>query len=64
MFITGVADAYDYSHIDRLAEEKSQSLWAFGMECRRPSESVIKLVGYENLCYMLYDDEALLSDIF
>ena len=22
------------------------------------------LVGYENLCYMLYDDEALLSDIF
>lgn len=27
-------------------------------------ETVIRLVGYENLCLMLYDDEALVSDIF
>ena len=27
-------------------------------------EAVIKLVGYDTLCLMLYDDEALLADIF
>jgi uroporphyrinogen decarboxylase len=27
-------------------------------------ENVIKLVGYENLCYMTIDDETLVSDIF
>ena len=27
-------------------------------------ETVIRLTGYENLCYMIYDDEQLVSDIF
>jgi len=27
-------------------------------------ENAIGIVGYENLCYMLYDDEELLADIF
>ncbi len=27
-------------------------------------ENAIDLVGYDNLCYMLYDDEKLLADIF
>ena len=58
------ADEYDYSHIDRLAEEKPESMGRLVWSADGPLESVIKLVGYENLCYMLYDDEALLSDIF
>lgn len=58
------ADEYDYSHIDRLAEEKPEAMGLLVWSADGPLESVIKLVGYENLCYMLYDDEALLSDIF
>ena len=27
-------------------------------------ENAIGIVGYENLCYMLYDDEDLFADIF
>lgn len=55
---------YDYSYIERLADEKPESMGLLVWSADGPLESVIKLTGYENLCYMLYDDESLLSDIF
>lgn len=58
------ADTCDYSHIDRLAQEKPNGMGLLVWSADGPLESVIKLTGYENLCYMIYDDEALLADIF
>ena len=55
---------YDYGYIDRLAGEMPDSMGLLVWSADGPLESVIKLVGYENLCYMLYDDEELLADIF
>lgn len=58
------AKTCDYSQIDRLATEMPDSMGLLVWSADGPLESVIKLVGYENLCYMLYDDEELLGDVF
>lgn len=55
---------YDYSHMERLAAGKPENMGLLVWSADGPLESVIKLAGYENLCYMLYDDEELFSDIF
>lgn len=50
---------YDYSHMERLAAGKPENMGLLVWSADGPLESVIKLAGYENLCYMLYDDEYL-----
>lgn len=58
------ADDFDYSGIDRLAEEMPDTMGLLVWSSDGPLEAVTRLVGYENLCYMLYDDEELVADIF
>jgi len=57
-------DDYDYSYLDRLGAQMPEGMGLLVWSNDGPLESVIRLVGYENLCYMLYDDEMLLADIF
>ncbi len=55
-------DACDYSSLDGAELPAGMKLIVKG-----PGgvlENVIALVGYDNLCMMLYDDEQLVSDIF
>lgn len=54
----------DYSSLGRLAEELPE-----GMRIVLPGpggvlENVIRLVGYDNLCFMLVDDPGLAHDVF
>lgn len=58
------ASDHDYRHIDRLAGETPAGMGLLVWSSDGPLESVIRLTGYENLCFMLYDDERLVSDIF
>lgn len=58
------AEDYDYSYVDRLAGTMPKGMGLLVWSSDGPLESVIKLTGYENLCYMLYDDEQLAADIF
>ena len=55
---------YDYTYIDKLAGYLPKGMEFLAWSSDGPLESIIKLVGYENLCYMLYDDESLVADIF
>lgn len=55
---------YDYTYIDKLAGYLPKGMEFLAWSSDGPLESIIKLVGYENLCYMLYDDESLAADIF
>lgn len=58
------AGDYDYRYLDTLKEQMPKGMGLLVWANDGPLESVIRLVGYENLCYMLYDDETLLADIF
>ncbi|MCI6018125.1 MAG: hypothetical protein MRZ59_04665 [Clostridiales bacterium] len=58
------AKDFEYSHLDRLKNEMPEGMGLLVWSNDGPLESVIRLVGYENLCYMLYDDEELVADIF
>ncbi|MDR1542163.1 MAG: hypothetical protein LBU32_30140 [Clostridiales bacterium] len=57
-------DACDYSRLKRsgslLPKNMKMIVWGDG----GIFENAVKLVGYENLCYMLADDEILVTDIF
>lgn len=55
---------YDYTRLIRLKEEMPEGMGLLVWANDGPLESVIRLVGYENLCYMLYDDETLAADVF
>ena len=58
-------DGLDYSRLSRLAPllPDGMKFVVWGGSCG-VLETVIKLVGYERLCYMLCDDEGLAGDIF
>lgn len=54
----------DFSYVERLAEELPQGM---GIVMAAPDgilETATALIGYDNLCLMFYDDEALVADIF
>jgi len=54
----------DYGYVDRLAEELPEGM-GIVMACSDGIlETATALLGYDNLCLMLYDDEALIQDIF
>lgn len=57
-------DAIDYSCFEKITPYMPDN---FKLMIAGPNgvlENVIRLVGYDNLCYMLYDDEELVKDIF
>ena len=56
--------AFDYSALRDVAPNLPGGMKLMVMGPGGVLENAIKLLGYDNLCYMLYDDEALLADIF
>ncbi|MEF9974420.1 MAG: uroporphyrinogen decarboxylase family protein [Clostridia bacterium] len=58
------AKAYDYGYLDRLTGVLPEGMGIIMAGADGILETTVALVGYENLCMMLYDDEELLSDIF
>lgn len=55
---------YDLSHLDKLAAELPEGMKIIVMGPSGVLENTIGLVGYDNLCVMLYDDPALAKQIF
>jgi len=58
------ADAFDYSRLDRLANYLPDGMKLIVWGPGGVLENVIKLVGFENMCLMTYDDPELLQQIF
>lgn len=57
-------DKYDYSAFERNSKFLLQGMKFIGCCPSGVLENVISLVGFERLCYMLYEDEQLVEDIF
>ena len=58
------ASAYDYSRLEKIKPYLPEKM---KLMCAGPCgllENVIRIVGYDNLCFMLYDDPDLVRDIF
>jgi len=55
---------FDYSSLRDITPDLPGGMKLMVMGPCGVLENAIKLVGYDNLCYMLYDDEPLLADIF
>jgi len=58
------AQDFDYSSLWDIMPDLPGGMKLMVMGPGGVLENAVKLVGYDNLCYMLYDDEALLADIF
>lgn len=56
--------AMDDGYIDRVAEELPEGMGIVMASSDGILETATALLGYDNLCLMLYDDEALVEDIF
>ncbi|MCL2508830.1 MAG: hypothetical protein FWF05_06610 [Oscillospiraceae bacterium] len=56
--------AADYSRLRDIGPDLPGGMKLMVMGPGGVLENVIRLVGYDNLCFMLYDDEQLLWDIF
>ena len=57
-------DACDYSRLEQIAPYLPEGMKLMVMGPGGVLENVISLVGYENLCFMLFDDPGLVGDIF
>lgn len=57
-------DAFDYSTVDTIAPELPRGMKLVVCGPGGVLENAIGLVGYDNLCMLLADDPALLSDVF
>lgn len=58
------ASACDYSSLERIRADLPQGMKVVVMGPGGVLENAIGLVGYDNLCMMLYDDRELVGDIF
>ncbi len=58
------AAACDYTCLDHIAADLPAGMKVIVMGPGGVLENCIALVGYDNLCMMLYDDRALVGDIF
>jgi len=58
------AGDFDYSSLKDIEPDLPGGMKLMVMGPGGVLENAIKLVGYDNLCYMLYDDEPLLAGIF
>jgi uroporphyrinogen decarboxylase len=57
-------DSADYTLVDQLAPTLAEGMKFIGCGPGGVLENVIRLVGYDNLCFMLADDPGLVEDIF
>ena len=57
-------DAFSYERLDALSQQLPDGMKLMVWSPDGMLEAVVKLVGYENLCYLLYDEPELVSDIF
>jgi len=57
-------DAYDYSHLEKIKPYLPENFKLMVMGPGGVLENVTRIVGYDNLCLMLYDDEDLAAEIF
>lgn len=57
-------DAFDYSKLERIRPYLPDGMKLMVMGPGGVLENVISLVGYDNLCYMLYDESQLAQQIF
>jgi len=55
---------FDLSHLDKVADELPEGMKVMVMGPCGVLENTISLVGYDNLCMMLYDDPVLTKQIF
>ena len=56
-------DEFDYSDIDRLERELANGMKFIGFGPGGVLENMISLAGYDNLCFMIADDPALVQDL-
>jgi uroporphyrinogen decarboxylase len=54
----------NYSNLDKVKNNLPSEMKLIPMGPGGVLENVISLVGFDNLCYMLYDDEQLVWDLF
>jgi uroporphyrinogen decarboxylase len=57
-------DEFDYSSLDTLKDELPDGMKLIVCGAGGVLENVIALTGFDNLCYMLYEDPELVGDIF
>ena len=57
-------DRYDYSRLEKLSEYLPNGMKIIVYGPNGVLETVIALVGYENLCYLTIDEPLLVQDIF
>lgn len=57
-------DAFDYSALEAAKDFLPENMKLMVMGAGGVLENVTALTGYDNLCYMLYEDPELLQDIF
>ncbi len=55
---------FDYSRLKVIGDEMPDDMMMIAYGPGGVLENVIKLIGYDNLCYMSIDDPELLSDVF
>jgi len=58
------ADKYDYSRLELIEEYLPPGMKLMVIGPGGVLENVIRLVGYDNLCYMIYDDPELAGGVF
>lgn len=56
-------DAIDYAYLDAIAPAVPEGMMAIGVQPNGVLENVVSLIGYDNLCFMLVDDEALVAAV-
>ena len=59
-----VPDSCDFSSLERIVPFLPGNMKLMVLGPGGVLENVIALLGYDNLCYMLYDDKELVADIF
>jgi len=57
-------DSFDYSYLDDLKGELPEGMKLIVFGPGGVLENVISLTGFDNLCYMLYEDPGLVEDLF
>jgi len=63
-YIWSNPDAYDYSMLKTIKDELPDGMKLIVCGPGGVLENVIGLTGYDNLCYMIFDEPELASDIF
>ncbi|MDD2361513.1 MAG: uroporphyrinogen decarboxylase family protein [Oscillospiraceae bacterium] len=57
-------ESFDYSRLEKIEDYLGDNMKLMIMGPDGVLENVTKLVGYDNLCYMLFDDPELVQEIF